>query len=148
MDFWGKKINVSEKAARRQVEIYTSFPPEKRLRIAEQFAAMGVERTRQWIKEQHPEFSEREVTLEFVRLEYYETGGMKEEHWQHFRRILEEEIRQEWIQRFRAMMKALSWTYEDVARYGRFKNAAVAKSTLSRGLPGFAKLAVMVFEQR
>ena len=44
------------------------------------------------------------------------------------------------------MMATKGWTYEDVARYGRFKNGKVVKATISRDLPAFAKLAVVVFE--
>jgi len=79
MDFWGKKINVTEEAARRQVAIINTFSAEKRFKIALDFANMGIDQTHRWIKEQHPEFSDLEVRLEFVRLMYYETGRMEEE---------------------------------------------------------------------
>jgi len=44
------------------------------------------------------------------------------------------------------MMEANNWKYEDVARFGRFKNGKVVEATISRELPSFAKLAVIVFE--
>ena len=147
MDFWGKKIHVSEEAARMQVNIIRSFPEEKRLRIAEDFLIQGIEGTRSWIQSQNPEFSDLEVRLEFVRLMYYQTGEMKEAHWQHFKSIMEDRIRKDWAQRFRAMMKAKDWTYEDVAKWGRFSGGKVIEATISRGLPSFAKLAVVIYEQ-
>ena len=70
MAFWNEKINVSKEAAKRQVEIVNSFPSEKRMKIALDFANLGVEQTRTWIKKNNPAFSELEITLEFVRLLY------------------------------------------------------------------------------
>lgn len=128
MDFWGKKINVTEEAARRQVAIINTFSAEKRFKIALDFANMGIDQTHRWIKEQHPEFSDLEVRIEFVRLMYYETGRMEEEHWQHFKKIMGERIKKEWTQRFRKMMEANNWNYEDVARFGRFKNGKVVEA--------------------
>ena len=147
MDFWGKKINVSKAAAARQVEIINSFSQEKRSKLALEFSNFGIHRTREWIKSQNPEFSDLEVRLEFVRLMYYQTGEMKEAHWQHFKSVMEDRIRKDWAQRFRAMMKAKDWTYEDVAKWGRFSGGKVIEATISRGLPSFAKLAVVIYEQ-
>ena len=148
MDFWGKKVNVSMEAAARQVAIINSLPHERRLQIALEFTNMGFERTFEWIRSTHPEFSEWEVKLEFVRLMYYESGEMSEEHWQHVKSTYEEIIRKDWVARFKAMMATYEWSYEDVAKWGRFKNGKVIEATISRGLPSFAKLAVVVFEQQ
>ena len=147
MEFWGNKIHVSEDAARMQVNIIRSFPHEKRLKIAEDFLRQGIEGTRNWIRSKHPEFSDLEIRLEFVRLMYYQTGGMKEEHWQHFKTIMEKQIKKDWAKRFRAVMEAKNWTYEEVAKWGRFSSGKVVEATISRGLPSFAKLAVVLFEQ-
>lgn len=147
MDFWGKKINVTEDAARRQVAIINTFSAEKRLKIALDFANMGIDQTFSWIRSQHPEFSELEIRMEFVRLMYYQTGEINEAHWMHFKTVMEEKIRKDWTSRFKNMMEANRWTYDDVAKHGRFKNGQVIEATISRGLPSFAKLAVVLFEQ-
>ncbi len=147
MDFWNHKVNVSEEAARRQVAIIRTFSPEKRFKIALDFAEMGIEQTRKWIKEKNPGYSEKEITLEFVRLMYYEAGEMPEEVWQFYRQKMMVKIRKDWARRFRAMMKGMNWTYDDVAQQGGFQSAATVKSTISRGLPSFAKVAVRLYEQ-
>jgi len=72
---------------------------------------------------------------------------MKEEHWQHYKTVMEAWIRKDWASRFRNMMTAKNWTYDDIAIYGRFKSGKVIEATISRGLPSFAKLAVVLFEQ-
>lgn len=148
MDFWGEKIDVNEEAASRQVAIITSFPSEKRLAIALDFANLGVDQTMAWIRSNHPEFSELEVRLEFVRLLSYKRGKISEEHWQHFKSVMEDRIRKDWSERFRNMMAAKNWSYDDVAKFGRFKNGKVIEATVSRGLPAFARLAVVVFEMQ
>lgn len=147
MDFWGKKIDVSREAAARQIAIINTFPSQKRLGLALEFANMGVDRTFDWIRSRHPEFSELELRLEFVRLLSYESGKISEDHWQHFKSVMEERIKKDWSERFRKMMAARNWTYDDVAKLGRFKNGKVIEATVSRGLRAFAKLAVMVFEE-
>ncbi len=147
MDYWGKKIHITREAAARQVAIYTSFPPEKRFQIALDFANMAVDRTREWVKSQHPEFSEREITLEYVRLIHFESGDLPEKTWLFYKSQMEKLIRKEWADRFRAMMQAKGWTYDDVAKFGRFRNGKVVEATISRGLPAFARLAVVLFEQ-
>jgi hypothetical protein len=147
MDFWNKKVNVSEEAARRHVQIYSSFPPEKRLKIALDFANMGIAQTRAWIKRNHPGFSELEITLEFVRLIHFEEGNLDKDTWLYFKQKMEEKIRKDWAKRFRIMMKANNWTYDDVAKLGGFKSGAVIQASISRGLPSFARLAVIMFEQ-
>ncbi|MDX2248993.1 MAG: hypothetical protein SF052_19555 [Bacteroidia bacterium] len=147
MDYWGKKVNVTEEAARRQIAIINGFSSEKRFKIALDFANMGIDQTFDWIRSRHPEYSELEVRLEFVHLIYYQTGKMKEDHWVYFKMLMEERIRKDWIIRFRNVMRAKNWTYDDVAKYGRFKNGQVIEATISRGLPSFAKLLVVLFEQ-
>lgn len=146
-DFWGKKIDISEEVARRQVQMFQELPSEKRAQLTAEFFDLGITQTRRWIAQQHPEFGEREITLEYIRIVHYLPGHIDEAKWLHIERVIQEEIRQDWIRRFGRMMVLRGWTYEDVARYGRLKSAAVAKATISRGLPAFAKLAVLVFEQ-
>ena len=116
------------------------------MKIALDFANMGVERTREWIKETHPNYSDLEVNLEWVRLMYYEKGEMPENQWAFYKKVMERKIRKDWSDRFRRMMKENNWTYEDIAKMGDFKSGKVIEATISRGLPSFAKLAVMVYE--
>ena len=146
MDFWNHKVNVSKEAAQMQIDIVSQFSPEKRMNIALEFANMGVVRTREWIKENHPTFSDLEVSLEFVRLMYVETGEMSEKQWGFYRSRMQAKIRKHWAKRFRQMMRDNDWSYEDVAKLGDFKSGKVIEATISRGLPSFAKLAVMIHE--
>lgn len=146
MDFWNKKINVSKQAAEKQIEIINNFSSEKRMKIALDFANLGVDRTRKWIKENNPSYSELEVNLEFVRLIYFETGEMTEKQWSFYKNCMEEKIKKNWSVRFRTMMKERNWSYEDIAQMGRFRSGKVIEATISRGLPSFARLAVVIYE--
>ncbi|MEM6768289.1 MAG: hypothetical protein AAF655_25350 [Bacteroidota bacterium] len=146
-DFWGTKINVSKEAAARQVAIINTFSQEKRAKIALDFANMGISQTHAWIKSRNPEFSDLEVKKEFVRLIYFENGDMPMAQWEHCKNTFDEMIKKDWANRFRNMMSANNWSYDDVARWGRFKNGKVVEATISRGLPAFAKLAVILFER-
>ena len=59
---------------------------------------------------------------------------------------MEKKIKKDWASRFRKMMRENNWEYDDVAKLGDFKNGKVIAATISRGLPAFAKLAVVVHE--
>jgi hypothetical protein len=146
MEFWNHKVGVSKEAAAMQVAIINQFSSEKRLKIALDFANLGISRTREWIKEQNPSFSEMEVTLEFVRLMYHKTEEMPENQWQFYKKTMEERIKKDWSKRFRQMMQEKNWTYDDVAKLGNFKSGKVIEATISRGLPAFARLAVVIYE--
>lgn len=148
MDFWNHKVNVSKQAAQQQIKIINSFSSEKRMKIALSFANSGIQQTREWIKKSNPNFSELEVKLEFVRLMYFETGQMSEESWLFFQQKMGEKIKKDWSNRFRAMMKDNNWSYDDIAKFGQFKSGKVIEATISRGLPSFAKLAVVVYEKQ
>ena len=147
MEFWNHKVNVSKQAARIQVSILNSFSSEKRLKIALDFANMGIDQTRSWIKKNHPEFSDLEVTKEFVRIQYYETGQMNKATWDFFQKRMDKKINQDWAKRFRNMMKTQNLSYTDIAKMGGFKNAKVVEATISRGLPRFARVAVLLHEK-
>ncbi|MEM6395402.1 MAG: hypothetical protein AAF741_03580 [Bacteroidota bacterium] len=71
---------------------------------------------------------------------------MSEEHWNFFQQEMHKKIKQGWSKRFKQMMKGLNWTYEDVAKLGGFSSANSVKATISRGLPNFAKVAVLAYE--
>ena len=146
MEFWNKKINVSKEAAERQIAIITKFPSSKRIKIATDFANMGINRTREWIREMNPNLSDLELNLEFVRIMYYENGSMDTKTWEFFKSKMKDKIKKNWGERFRKMMKENNWTYEDIAKMGNFKSGKVIEATISRGLPAFAKLAVKVHE--
>lgn len=115
------------------------------MEIAASFFNFGVLGTRKWIKDCNPSFSELEVTLEFVRMSY-EAGEIDGWHWSQFQAIMAKKIRQDWARRFRAMMKAKELDYEAVAKLAGFKNGAVVKATVNRGLPHFARLLVVLWE--
>ena len=148
MEFWGKKINVSKEAASQQVAIIKKFSPEKRMKIALEFANLGINQTREWIRKNNPHFSVLEINLEFVNLMYYQTGEMEEEVWSFYQQKMKEKIKRDWSVRFRKMLKENNWTYNDVAKFGNFKSGKVIEATVSRGLPSFAKLAVVINERK
>lgn len=148
MEFWNHKVNVSKEAALQQIKIVNTFSSEKRMKIALNFANLGVNQTREWIRRANPAYSELEVKLEFVRLMYFEMGKMSKDSWDYFKLQMEERIKKDWSDRFRKMMKENNWSYGDIAKMGNFKSGKVIESTISRGLPSFAKLSVVIYEQQ
>ncbi len=115
------------------------------MEIAASFFNFGVLGTRDWIKKQNPSLSELEITLEFVRMSY-ERGEMEEWNWLHFEKVMKGKIRRDWARRFRSMMKARGLNYDAVADLAGFKSGSVVKATVTRGLPHFARLLVVLWE--
>ncbi len=73
---------------------------------------------------------------------------MLEPEWLFYKKVMKEKIRKDWIRRFRMMMKENGLSYEELALIGGFKNGNVLKSTISRGIPSFAKVAVFIYEKK
>ena len=105
MEFWNNIVNVSEEAARLQISIISNFDIDKKSKLAFEFSNFGIERTREWIKQNNPWYSVLEINLEFVKLTYYETGQMPESHWEFYKKAMLQKIKKDWITRFRKMMK-------------------------------------------
>lgn len=59
---------------------------------------------------------------------------------------MEEKAEREWKKRFKAMKDDLDWSYTDMANIMDSDSADAVKSSVSRKLPGFAKLAIGVYE--
>ena len=106
----------------------------------------GMQLKRGSIQQWHLHFSEREITLEYVRLIHYKTGKMSGASWQHYQKGMQKLIRQEWADRFKNMMHERNWSYDDVAQLGGFKNGAVVKASIHRKLPAFARVLVQMHE--
>ena len=66
--------------------------------------------------------------------------------WDFVRATMEEKAEQEWKKRFKAMKGSLDWSYEDMANIMNSESADAIKSSISRRIPGFAKLAIGVYE--
>lgn len=81
-----------------------------------------------------------------MRIIYYEKGEMTEAQWEFYQKKMKDKIRRDWSQRFREMMEEMNWNYYDIAMLGDFKSGKVIEATISRDLPSFAKLAVIVHE--
>jgi len=76
----------------------------------------------------------------------YEAGEMEDWQWEHFQSIMARKIRRNWANRFRAMMKANGLDYNEIAKLAGFKNGNVVKATVTRGMPHFARLLVLLWE--
>lgn len=146
MEFWNNIVGVSEEAARMQVSIISRFPASKKAKIAYEFSNFGIAQTRDWIKSKNPWSSELEINLEYVRTMYYDTGEMTEDIWRFYESTMIKKIKKDWSNRFKLMMKDKNLSYTDIAKMIDSKSENSVKSTISRGLPAFAKLSVILHE--
>jgi hypothetical protein len=64
----------------------------------------------------------------------------------HFQSIMASKIRRDRAKRFRMKMKTRGLDYNEVAKLAGFKNGNVVKATVTRGLPHFARLLVLLWE--
>jgi len=105
----------------------------------------GVETVKHNASRKDPFLTEAELMLQYM--EYNLKPTMPSETFAFIRQKMLERAKEEWKARFRAMKKALGWTYDDMARFIGASSGASLKASVSRKLPGFAKLAVCVYEE-
>jgi len=129
-----------------QVSIISKFPADKKARLAYEFSNFGIDRTREWIKSKNPWLSELEVSLEYVRIIYYESGEMDDDTWKFYNSKMTQKIKKDWSMRFKRMMKEKQLSYKDIAQMINARSENSVKATISRGLPAFAKLSVIFHE--
>lgn len=89
--------------------------------------------------------TESELMLRYM--EYNLKPSTPPDVFEFIRQKMLERAEEEWKARFRAMKKDLGWTYDNMARFIGAKSGASLKASVSRKLPGFAKLAVCVYER-
>ena len=65
-----RPIQESPDANRAQVELFRRATPARRLALARSLSASTISLARAAIRRRHPDWSERDVLLEFVRVHY------------------------------------------------------------------------------
>jgi hypothetical protein len=70
-----------------------------------------------------------------------------ESTWFFVQEKMAEKAEEEWKKRFRAMKDELDWSYADMAKIMNSDSPDAVKSSVSRKIPGFAKLAIGVYEE-
>lgn len=103
------------------------------------------EKVQRDVNKENPFATKAEITLRFIELT--QKDAYPPETFAFIRQKMLERAETEWKQRFRAMKKELGWTYEEMVRFMGASSGDSLKASVSRKLPGFAKLAVCVFEK-
>jgi hypothetical protein len=143
MDY-SKQVEASEAADFAYAEWYNSLPDERKAQIFLDGFNLVAKKIREDQKRENPLSATAEIVLRFIELT--QKDDYPPATFAFIREKMLERAEEEWRQRFRAMKKALGWTYDDIARYMGASGGASVKSSISRKLPAFAKLAVCVFE--
>ncbi len=144
MDFFDT-INSSKESELAYARWYSQLPDERKAKMFFGLFQFGVETVKFNAKKENPFLTESELLLRYM--EYNLKDAYPPETFAFIRRKMMERAEEEWKQRFRAMKKELGWTYEEMARFMGASSGDSLKASVSRKLPGFAKLAVCVFER-
>lgn len=138
-------VNSSKESELAYARWYSQLPDERKAKMLCDLFQFGIETVKYNAKKENPFLTESELLLQYM--EYNLKGTYPPETFAFIREKMMERAEEEWKQRFRAMKKDLGWTYDEMARFMGASSGDSLKASVSRKLPGFAKLAVCIFEQ-
>ncbi len=137
-------VKASEAADLAYAKWYAQLPASRKADFFLSGFQFVADKVRHDVKKENPFATEAEITLRFIELT--QKDSYSEEVFTFIREKMLQQAEEEWKQRFKAMKQHFGWTYEEIARFMGAAGADSLKTTVSRQLPAFAKLAVVVFE--
>lgn len=143
MDYF-ELINSSREAELAYANWYYHLPNERKAQIMADTFEFGVNAVMHNYRKKHPFCTEAEAL--FFYMEQNLKPHFSEGTWAFVRKTMEEKAEQEWKKRLKAMKDDLDWSYTDMANIMNSDSAYAVKSSVSRKLPGFAKLPIGVYE--
>jgi len=144
MDYF-ETINSSKEFEIAYANWYYQLPAERKAVIMSDLFQFGLDMVRYNARKENPFITEADQMMKYVH--YNLRDEFPPDSNQLIENVLSKRSEAEWQQRFKAMKKALGWSYDDMARFVGAANGASVKASVNRQLPAFAKLAVCVFEQ-
>lgn len=144
MDF-SKQSQASHEADLAYARWYEKLPKERKAAMFQSAFQMVVDKIRHDVLSKNPFATEAEIRLEFIRINY------KDDYSAEILAFIEEkmqaEIENEWRERFRKMKQSLNWSYDEMADFIGAASGNTLKSSISRQVPAFGKLAICLFEK-
>ncbi len=144
MDYF-ETINSSKEFEIAHANWYFHLPPERKAKMMSDMFQFGLDMVRYNARKDNPFITEADQMMKYVQ------HNLKDEFppdsYQLIENVLSARSEAEWQDRFKAMKKALGWSYDDMARFIGAASGDSIKTSVNRQLPAFAKLAVCVFEQ-
>ncbi len=144
MDYF-ELINSSKEAELAYANWLYQLPAERKAQLMCDTFQFGVDAVLYNYRKAHPHHTEAEALM------YYMEQNLKpyfsEATWAFVQAKMEEKAEEEWKKRFKAMKDDLDWSYADIASIMNSGSPDAIKSSVSRKIPGFAKLAIGVYEK-
>jgi hypothetical protein len=137
-------VKESEKADLAYMEWYAKLPEEKKAQMHLNSQLFVADKIRHDVKLENPFANKSDVAMRYIEL------TQKEEYPIDVFAFIQEKMAkrsdEEWQERFKAMKKKLGWSYDQMAKFMGAGSGNAVKASINRQLPGFAKLAVCIFE--
>ena len=140
-----EQSNSSQASELAYAKWYAQQTDERKAKMLCDIFQFGVMTIKHNAHKANPMLTEPELMLRYM--EYNLKPSTTPDVFEFIRQKMLERAEEEWKARFRAMKKDLGWTYGDMAKFIGAKSGDSLKASVSRKLPGFAKLAVCVYEQ-
>jgi hypothetical protein len=144
MDYF-ETLNSSKEAELAYASWYSKLPEERKARLLADGYQFALDMVRYNLRKQNPFLTEADAMFRFIEIHQKETYS--QEVFSFIREKMAARSEAEWKERFKAMKKALGWSYDDMARFVGAASGDSVKASVNRQLPAFAKLAVCVFER-
>ena len=124
---------------------FSRLPDERKSRIFADMVDFGIESVIYTVRKENPISTKAEALWRFMELHHKE--AVTPEVFEFMRAKMSERVELEWKARFKKMRRELGWTFDEMARFIGAESGNSLKSSVSRQVPAFAKLAVCVFEE-
>jgi len=145
MDFSKENLLAKQEADRQYTKWYSQLSDEKKFEMVYGGYDFVAKKIRHDVLRENPHATESDISMRFIELTQ---SDYPESTMNFIREKMRERSEADWQKRFKAMKKALGWSYEDMARYMGASGGDSVKASVNRQLPAFAKLAVCMFEGR
>ena len=145
MDYFDT-INSTKEAELAYANWYSQLPDARKAKMLCDLFQFGIDTVRYNARKENPFISEAETLMKYIELNLKK--DFSPDVYAFIETKMAERAENEWKQRFKTMKNTLGWSYEKMALFMDAGSADALKSSISRKIPNFAKLAICIFEQQ
>lgn len=138
-------INSSKEAELAYANWVYQLPAERKAQMMCDAFEFGVNAVLHNYHKENPYCADAEALMFYM--EQNLRPFFSESTWAFVQAKMTEKAEEEWKKRFRVMKDELDWSYANMAKIMDSDSPTAVKSSVSRKIPGFGRLAIGVFEE-
>jgi hypothetical protein len=124
---------------------YAALPTARKNQIFADMYEFGLESVKYNVRKMNPFATEAAQMWRFIEIQHKE--AVTPAVFEFMKNEMAKRSEAEWKARFKKMRQELGWSFDEIAQFIGAESGNSVKSSISRSVPAFAKLAVCVFEK-